>query len=65
MSEWEVTVARNIVESAKVKVTADNLIDAEEKAIRLAYDGEVEWKIDVDSCGKEPPYIHHPMSSRE
>lgn len=61
MNTYSVIVTRDVTESTVVYVHAKSVEDANEKALDIARDGpDIEWELDVGSCGTQDPYIGDP-----
>ena len=59
MRNYTVIVTRDVTESCVVKVTAESEEEASELAVEKAHKGEVEvdWELDMGSCGTQPAYV--------
>ena len=68
MPKYDVTLTRDITESATITVDATDPLDAEEKAYEQATSGiptSIKWEIDDCSCGLSEPYLPDPDNSVE
>lgn len=57
MRKYTIIVTRDITESCVVKVEADNMAAASDKAMDLVHGSSHEWIVDDGSCGTSPAYI--------